>query len=74
MKALQCYKVIYHSRSTDYNERIRILLDDADKLIENCGGLFQDLTEYQLFVRCLSEQTLVTGYQFESNNTRTQRL
>lgn len=52
-------QVIYHSRSTDYEERIRILLDDADKLIENCGGLFPDLTEYQLLVRCLSDQTLV---------------
>ena len=52
-------QVIYHSRSTEYNERLQTLLDDADKLIENCGGLFQDLTEYQLLVRCLAEQTVV---------------
>lgn len=54
-------QVIYHSRSTDYVTRLQMLLDDADKLIENCGGLFQDLTEYQLLVRCLAEQTIVEG-------------
>lgn len=54
-------QVIYHSRSTDFHTRLQILLEDADKLIENCGGLFQDLTEYQLLVRCLAEQTIVDG-------------
>ena len=52
-------RVIYHNRSTETNDRLQILLEDADKLIENCGGLFQDVTEYQLLVRCLSEQTVV---------------
>ena len=56
--------VIYHSRSTEVDEKIRILLLDADKLLINCGNEFEDVTEYQLLVRCLSEQTLV------ENNTR----
>ena len=30
-----------------------------EKLIERCGGGFAEDTEYQLLVRCLSEQTIV---------------
>lgn len=52
-------RVIYHSRSSETSDRLQVLLEDADKLIENCGGLFQEVTEYQLLVRCLSEQTVV---------------
>ena len=50
-------RTIYHSRSTDIDSRIKELLDDAEKLIERCGG-FDEVTEYQLLVRCLSEQTI----------------
>ena len=52
-------KTIYHSRSTDADERIKVLLGDADKLINNCGDRFTEVTEYQLLVRCLSEQTIM---------------
>ena len=40
-------------------DRIKVILEDADNLIMSCGQEFDDVTEYQLFVRCLSEQTVV---------------
>lgn len=52
-------RVIYHSRSTDTDDRISQILADADKLLVNCGDSFSDITEYQLLVRCLSEQTII---------------
>lgn len=52
-------QVIYHSRNTEADTRMRTLLDDADKLISKCGDSFDDVTEFQLLVRCLSEQTVV---------------
>ena len=51
-------RFIYHSRSTDTDVRIAILLRDADILLEKCKDL-EDVTEYQLLVRCISEQTVV---------------
>lgn len=51
--------VIYHSRSTDTARKMEVLLHDADKLLGKCGTDFENVTEYQLLVRCLSEQTLV---------------
>ena len=51
-------RFIYHSRSTDADDRIAILLRDADTLLERCKDL-EDVTEYQLLVRCISEQTVV---------------
>ena len=52
-------KVIYHSRDDDADERMLTLLSDADELIELCKGGFDDVTEYQLFARCMSEQTVI---------------
>lgn len=52
-------RVIYHQRSTDTESRIQILLDDADKLIELCNSSFETVTEYELFIRCISEQTII---------------
>lgn len=49
-------RVIYHQRSTDTESRIQILLDDADTLIEICNSGFENVTEYELFIRCISEQ------------------
>ena len=49
-------KVIYHQRSTDADERMKQLLTDADKLLALCESGYNDSTEYDLFVRCLSEQ------------------
>ena len=50
--------VIYHCRGNDVEGRMETLLKDSDSLLEKCGGQLQDVTEYQLFVRCLSEQTV----------------
>lgn len=52
-------KVIYHQRSIDADERMLTLLVDADTLLELCKNDFDTVTEYELLVRCLSEQTLV---------------
>lgn len=57
-------RVIYHSRSTETDDRMAVLLQDADILQKRCAGQFEDVTEYQLLVRCLSEQTI------EENGTR----
>lgn len=42
----------------DAGERFEVLLKDSDTLLEKCSA-FDDVTEYQLFIRCLSEQTIV---------------
>lgn len=52
-------RVIYHQRSTDADELMKQLLTDADKLLALCEPDYIDSTEYELFVRCLSEQTIV---------------
>ena len=52
-------RVIYHQRSTDAEDRLKQLLADADKLLALCESEYHDSTEYDLFVRCLSEQTVV---------------
>ena len=52
-------RVIYHQRSTDADERVKQLLTDADKLLALCESDYNDSTEYELFARCLSEQTIV---------------
>lgn len=52
-------RVIYHCSDVDAGERFEVLLKDSDTLLEKCGSAFDDVTEYQLFIRCLSEQTIV---------------
>lgn len=52
-------RVVYHNRSTETDDRMKVLLRDADLLQEKCSGRFEDITEYQLLVRCLSEQTVI---------------
>lgn len=52
-------KVIYHQRGTDADERLQTLLLDAERLLTLCKDEFDTVTEYELFVRCLSEQTIV---------------
>lgn len=51
--------MIYHQRSTDTDERMKQFLTDADKLLALCESDYNDSTGYDLFVRCLSEQTIV---------------
>lgn len=38
---------------------IQTLLTDSDCLLRLCRTDFEDVTEYQLFIRCLSDQTVV---------------
>lgn len=52
-------RVIYHQRSTNADERMNQLLSDADKLLALCESDYNTSTEYELFIRCLSEQTIV---------------
>lgn len=53
-------RVIYHQRGTDADGRMKRLLTDADKLLALCDESgYNDSTEYDLFVRCLSAQTIV---------------
>lgn len=51
-------RFIYHSRNEDVDKRMLTLLEDADILLEFCGGGYDDVTEYQLFSRCIAEQTI----------------
>lgn len=52
-------RVIYHQRSTDADERMKQLLTDADRILALCEPDYSNSTEYDLLVRCLSEQTVV---------------
>lgn len=52
-------KIFYHQRNDDMEQIIQKLLEDSDRLLEICGSTFDDITEYQLFTRCLSDQTVV---------------
>lgn len=58
-------KIFYHQRNDDMEAIIKTLLDDSDTLLKICGEDYLDVTEYQLFIRCLSDQTVV-----EDNNRR----
>jgi len=51
-------RVIYHARSTETDTRIERVLADAEKLRDNCNGGFDDLSEFQLLLRVLKEQTI----------------
>lgn len=51
-------KVINHQRSTDTDDRMQKLLSYANSLLLFCGTNYKDTTEYELFIRCLSEQTI----------------
>lgn len=52
-------RVIYHQRSKDADGRMNTLLSDADSLLSICGSDYESVIEYELFIRCLSEQTIV---------------
>ncbi len=48
----------YHQRNENMDEKIQKLLDDSDLLIGICKSDFEGIAEYDLFIRCLSEQTI----------------
>lgn len=51
--------IFYHQRNDDMEAIIQTLLADSDSLLDFCGTGFEETTEYLLFVRCLSDQTVV---------------
>lgn len=52
-------RVFHHQRSVDMEDKIQKLLADSEELLELCKADYEDVTEYELFIRCLSEQTVV---------------
>ena len=52
-------RIFYRQRNDDMEAMIQTLLADSDCLLELCKTDFEETTEYQLFVRCLSDQTVV---------------
>ncbi len=54
-------RMFYYSDSSKTEDHIKTILDDTDRLLRLCGRDFDDATEYQLLIRCLSEQTVVDG-------------
>lgn len=54
-------RTFYHQRNEILEEKIQKLLDDADELVAACGTFMDEVTEYELLIRCLSEQTVMDG-------------
>ena len=52
-------RTFYYNNDSETDNRLKNILKDADKLLSICGSDYDDVTEYQLLVRCLSEQTVV---------------
>lgn len=52
-------KTFYYNNDSDTDNQLKAILEDADKLLSVCGSDYDEVTEYQLLVRCLSEQTIV---------------
>lgn len=52
-------RIFYHQRNNDMEGIIQTLLTDSGCLLDICKADFEEVTEYQLFVRCLSDQTVV---------------
>lgn len=52
-------RIFYHQRNDDMDAIIQTLLTDSGHLLNVCAAELEDVTEYQLFVRCLSDQTVV---------------
>lgn len=52
-------RVFYHHRYEDSMQTEQQLLNDCDELLRICDTSFEDVTEYELFIRCVSEQTKV---------------
>lgn len=49
----------YHQRNVNMDEKIQKLLDDSDSLLGICKSDFEGIDEYELFIRCISEQTII---------------
>ena len=49
----------YHRRSSNTEDGLEQLLTESDKLLKLCSLKYEDAAEYNLLVRCMSEQTIV---------------
>lgn len=52
-------RIFYHQRNDGMETIIQTLLAGSNCLLDICKTDFKEATEYQLFVRCLSDQTVV---------------
>lgn len=52
-------KVLYHERSSTLEERMAQFLADAETLYDITKTGFEDVPEYELFIRCFSEQSII---------------
>ena len=52
-------KVFYHERSSTLEERMEQFLKDAETLYDITKTGFEDVSEYELFIRCFSEQSII---------------
>ncbi len=51
-------RTFYYGRNEILEEKIQKLLKDGDELLAICGDKFEEVSEYELLVRCLSEQSV----------------
>lgn len=52
-------QTFYYNDSSETIDKIQLILNDADTLLKRCCADYEDTTEYQLLLRCLSEQSVV---------------
>lgn len=52
-------KVLYHERSSTLEKRMEQFLYDAETLYNITKTGFEDVSEYELFIRCFSEQSII---------------
>ena len=52
-------KVLYHERSSNLEERMAEFLRDAETLYDLTKTGYEDVAEYELFIRCFSEQSIL---------------
>ena len=52
-------RTFYYSNSGETAALTLSILKDADALLAKCGSEFDETTEFQLLIRCLSEQTVI---------------
>lgn len=50
--------VIYHKKAEADDDRIQTILNDADRLLTDCEGGYDDVSQYQLLVRVIREQAI----------------
>lgn len=52
-------RIFYHQRDVSQDTKIQTILEDIDELLKICGDDFINAEVYQIFVRCVDEQTVV---------------